>query len=207
MSSLGVVRAALRAFPLVLLTGGGAERASVGPVVPPAPAPVPPRPTPAPEPAPECGESAAYGVTFRAVWDADSHGNRPPFPSGAHFSRVAGAAHAEEVSFWSAGGIATPGIESMAETGSVSTLCREIEAEADRGGSGPCLMSAEASFQSPGSVSFSFEADAERPSLTLVSMIAPSPDWFVGVNGIRLLESATTPEPTAGRPSPPAMPT
>ena len=127
-------------------------------------------------------------MTFRAVWDADSHGNRPPFPSGAHFSRVAGAAHAEEVSFWSAGGIATPGIESMAETGSVSTLCREIEAEADRGGSGPCLMSAEASFQSPGSVSFSFEADAERPSLTLVSMIAPSPDWFVGVNGIRLLE-------------------
>lgn len=143
---------------------------------------------PTPEPAPECPASAEYGVTFEAVWNAASHGDRPPFPSGAHFSRVVGATHTAEVSLWSPGAIATPGIEIMAETGGVSTLCREIEAEAGRGGTSPCIRGAEASFRSPGKVSLTFEADAERALVTLVSMIAPSPDWFVGVHGVPLRE-------------------
>ena len=187
----------LRAAPVFLVLGCGAEAPAVPPAPPSAPAPVEtpapapqpmPTPEPMPTPAPECPASAQYGVTFRAVWGAASHGNRPPFPSGAHFSRVVGATHLPEVSFWNPGGIATPGIESMAETGSVSTLCREIQAEADRGRSGLCLTGAESSFRSPGSVSFAFEADAERPLVTLVSMIAPSPDWFVGVHGVPLME-------------------
>lgn len=139
-------------------------------------------------PEPECPDSATYSVRFRAVWNASSHGSQPPFPSGAHFSRVVGAAHAPEVSFWISGGIATPGIESMAETGSVSSLCREIDEEADRGGSTTCVRGSESSFPSPGSVGLSFEATQEHPLMTLVSMIAPSPDWFVGVSGMPLME-------------------
>ena len=139
-------------------------------------------------PEPECPDSATYAVTFRAVWNASSHGEQPPFPSNPHFSRVVGAAHAPEVSFWSSGGIATPGIESMAETGGVSSLCREIDEEADHGGSTPCLRGAEPSFPSPGSVRLSFEATEGHPLVTLVSMIAPSPDWFVGVSGMPLME-------------------
>lgn len=143
---------------------------------------------PEPEPEPECPDSATYAVTFRAVWNASSHGEQPPFPSNPHFSRVVGAAHAPEVSFWSSGGIATPGIESMAETGSVSSLCREIDGEAERGGSTGCIRGAEGSFPSPGSARLRFEATDEHPLLTLVSMIAPSPDWFVGVSGMDLME-------------------
>ena len=139
-------------------------------------------------PEPECPDSATYGVTFRAVWNASSHGSRPPFPSNPHFSRVVGAAHTPAVSFWSSGGIATPGIESMAETGSVSSLCREIDEEADRGGSTPCVRGAQPSFPSPGTARLSFEATEDVPLLTLVSMIAPSPDWFVGVSGMPLME-------------------
>ncbi len=71
-----------------------------------------------------CPASATYGVTFRATWDAASHGSSPPFPSGAHFSRVVGTTHVEEASFWSSGGIATGGIESMAETGAVTAFCK-----------------------------------------------------------------------------------
>ncbi len=127
-------------------------------------------------------------MTFSAVWDASSHGNRPPFPAGPHFSRIVGATHLAETSFWSRDGIASPGIESMAETGSVTTLCQEIGAEADRERSGVCLKGAEASFPSPGSVSLTFDVDARHPVVTLVSMIAPSPDWFVGVNALPLTE-------------------
>ena len=39
---------------------------------------------------------------------------------------------------------------------------------------------------SPGSVSLEFEITPEFPQVTLVSMIAPSPDWFVGVAGLEL---------------------
>ena len=134
----------------------------------------------------ECPASATYRVTFRATWDAASHGSSPPFPSGAHFSRVVGATHVEELSFWSSGGIATGGIESMAETGAVTAFCNEVQAEVDGGRAGGCIRGQEASFRSPGTVTLAFDVDEGFPFLTLVSMIAPSPDWFVGVDGIAL---------------------
>ena len=154
-------------------------------------APVAPTPTvPATplEPAGQCPASATYGMTFRATWNADSHGSSPSFPSGAHFSRVVGTTHVEDASFWSSGAIATVGIEVMAETGAVGAFCEEVEAEVDRGRAGGCIRGQEASFSSPGRVTLSFGVDEEFPVLTLVSMIAPSPDWFVGVDGISLRE-------------------
>jgi len=39
---------------------------------------------------------------------------------------------------------------------------------------------------SPGTTSVSFTIDRDFPLVTLVSMIAPSPDWFVGVAGLPL---------------------
>ena len=148
----------------------------------------PSAPTTPPESTGECPASAAYNVTFRATWDARSHGSSPPFPSGAHFSRVVGATHLEEVSLWSDGGTATEGIEIMAETGGVTTLCNEVQAETERERADGCIRGQEGSFRSPGTVTLRFDVDEEFPFLTLVSMIAPSPDWFVGVDGIDLRE-------------------
>ena len=149
-------------------------------------APTPAGPATPVEPAGQCPASATYGVTFRATWDATSHGDSPPFPSGAHFSRVVGTTHVAEASFWSSGGVATAGIEIMAETGAVDALCDEVQAEVGSGRAGGCIRGREASFRSPGTVTLSFGVDEEFPFLTLVSMIAPSPDWFVGVDGISL---------------------
>lgn len=151
-------------------------------------APTPIVPATPVEPVGQCPASATFGVTFRATWDAASHGDSPPFPSGAHFSRVVGTTHVEETSFWSSGGIATDGIEIMAETGAVDVLCDEVQAEVGSGRANGCIRGQEGSFRSPGTVTLSFEADEEFPFLTLVSMIAPSPDWFVGIDGIGLRE-------------------
>ena len=137
-------------------------------------------------PSDDCSASATYGVTFTATWDATSHGSSPPFPSNAHFSRLVGSTHLEQVSFWSGGATATQGIENMAETGSVTVLCDEVQAEADQGRAGDCIRGQEASFSSPGTATLAFGVDERFPFLTLVSMIAPSPDWFVGVDGIAL---------------------
>ena len=42
--------------------------------------------------------------------------------------------------------------------------------------------------RSPGRASVEFVIGPEHGLVTLVSMIAPSPDWFVGVHGMSLLE-------------------
>lgn len=172
---------------LVVMCPAGWAGCGDGSDAPAAPS-VPAAPVTPPAATEECSASATYAVTFRATWDATSHGSSPPFPAGAHFSRVAGTTHVDGTSFWSSGGIAGDGIESMAETGAVTTLCNEVQAEADRGRAGGCVRGREASFRSPGTVTLSFDVDEELPFLTLVSMIAPSPDWFVGVDGIALRE-------------------
>ncbi len=155
----------------------------------PEPAPAPePGPEPEPEPDPSCAAPARYEAVLEAIWDATTHGNEPPFPLSAHFSRVVGATHLEDVSFWARGDVASPGVEVMAETGGVGTLCQEIRGVSDQGRSSTCISGGEASFPSPGRQRFDFNVDPAQPFVTFVSMIAPSPDWFVGVSGYDLMD-------------------
>ena len=39
-------------------------------------------------------------------------------------------------------------------------------------------------------VHIDFEVNPEYPLVTLITMIAPSPDWFVGVAGLSLLDGS-----------------
>jgi hypothetical protein len=74
----------------------------------------------------------------------------------------------------------------MAETGGTSPLDAEIEALiAD--GTVCALIRSGGVPVSPGSVEATFTATRECPLVSLVTMIAPSPDWFVGVAGLSLL--------------------
>ncbi len=127
---------------------------------------------------PEASETARYKIVFDGTWD----------PSGVpnpHFSGLVGAAHNSSVTFWEVGGLATDGIESMAETGSTNILRDEIGNSSNAnltitGGSIP---------NAPNQVEISsITIDHDYPLITLVSMIAPSPDWFVGVSGMSLID-------------------
>ena len=44
----------------------------------------------------------------------------------------------------------------------------------------------------PDSVSLEFDVVSSHPHVSLVSMLAPSPDWFVGVSGLSLLATGGT---------------
>ena len=76
----------------------------------------------------------------------------------------------------------------MAETGGKSPLDDEIEALISGGNTGS-LISGGGIGRSPGQVSVEFQVDRDFPLLSLVSMIAPSPDWFVGVHDVALFEN------------------
>jgi hypothetical protein len=109
------------------------------------------------------------------------------FPADPHFSGLIGATHQQEVRFWQEGSLASDGIESMAERGSKTPLDREIE-RAISDGTAETLLSGGGIDRSPGSVSLDFSISVQHPFVTLVSMVAPSPDWFVGASALSLLQ-------------------
>ena len=128
---------------------------------------------------------ALYDVTFEATWSAGTHPGA--YPAGAHFSPLIGATHNPGVGFWQPGGIATSGIESMAETGGTATLAGEINAAITAGTAKAVITGS--GINSPGSTSTTLRVTPQHSRVTLVTMVAPSPDWFVGVDSLNLLEN------------------
>lgn len=136
--------------------------------------------------------TATYRVTFESTWSAATHPE--DFPPNPHFSGLIGAAHDGTASLWTLGGLASPGIESMAETGSKTQLTNEVNGLIGEG-KALAVLSGGGIGNSPGSVSLTFDVTEEYPLVSLVSMLAPSPDWFVGTDGLDLFEGgAWTPK-------------
>jgi hypothetical protein len=131
-------------------------------------------------------QKARYLVRFESRWTATTH--PIDFPSNAHFSRLVGGNHDATAVFWREGQLASPGIKAMAEMGRVTPLDSEV-AEKVAAGSAESVFTGPALDESPGSVTMEVTASQRYPLLTLVSMVAPSPDWFVGVAGLPLFES------------------
>ena len=130
--------------------------------------------------------SAQYRLTFEAVWSDATHPT--DFPPNPHFSGLIGASHGPAARLWEEGGTATPGIKNMAETGGKSLLDAEIDALIGEG-SACAVISGGGINPSPGAVTVTFEVSQECPLVSVVSMIAPSPDWFVGVSGLSLYKN------------------
>jgi len=134
---------------------------------------------------PAAEQSARYRLTFNATWSQQTHAIN--FPSNAHFSPLVGAVHNDAIAIWGSGSLASPGIKQMAETGDGSTLLAELEIAVGNGLASSTVFGGGVP-ASPGSVSVEFEVTRQFPLLTLTSMVAPSPDWFVGVRGLSLVE-------------------
>jgi len=131
------------------------------------------------------GPKATYTVTYTGTWTASA--TPGGVPDGAHFSPLIGGVHNANVAFLEAGGTATAGIEAMAERGRTAALTKEIEAA---GANALSVLRKESGSGATESSTFeSVVLTADHPRITLLSMIAPSPDWFVGVFGLSLLDA------------------
>lgn len=129
---------------------------------------------------------ATYTVTFAATWSATSH--PVDFPSNAHFSGLIGATHNDQVVFWRDNALASPGIQNMAETGGKNPLGLEVDT-AIAAGTARFKLSGGGIGVSPGEVELEFTISEDHALVSLVSMIAPSPDWFVGVADLPLRDA------------------
>src|SRR5262249_26412924 len=123
-----------------------------------------------------------------STWSAQTYPYE--FPSNPHFSGLVGGTHDASVGFWQPGALASPGIQNMAELGSKTAMIDEVQAAISAGSANGVLSGYRIS-PSPGSVDLVFDVDVAFPLVTLVSMLAPSPDWFVGVSGLSLRENGT----------------
>ena len=129
---------------------------------------------------------AEYTVIIKSTWTKTSH----PFeyPSDAHFSGMIGASHNAKYSIFAVGRRPTPGLERLSEEGKHSPLDTEIRTAIDQGNA---LML----FESGGlknwkdSMVATVRVDPKHPLVSVVNMIAPSPDWFTGASDVNLAEN------------------
>lgn len=119
--------------------------------------------------------SVTYDINFRNMWTMDRH--PPAFPSGDHWSLPIAASHSSDYVMWAPGMMATQGVQDVAERG------RNFNLESELGAATDVLDFIDGRVSD--TRTFSLEVDSEHPLISVIAMIAPSPDWFAGVHDIR----------------------
>jgi len=123
---------------------------------------------------------ASYDITFTSFWNDADHGT---LPANAHWSSLVGATHKTTNEFLEIGNKASLSIERVAEDGVYSNFQTEINTNPD---ADQFINGGGLSFGQGNIVIQNLQVSEDFPLLTLVSMIAPSPDWFITINSINL---------------------
>jgi len=133
---------------------------------------------------------ATYDIEFESVWNATDHGTLPNNP---HWSPLVGANHKSSITYFEMDGIATQGIENIAETGSITVFRNNEVNPSITNGDAEQFINAGGLSSATGKININgLEVSEDFPLLTLVSMIAPSPDWIIGINSINLRNTGNT---------------
>ena len=127
----------------------------------------------------EAAQTAVYTIEYNVPWSISTHPET--LPSGAHVSPIVIVSHMNENDLFTSGALATDGIEIMAETGATKMLAGEINDNSS-------ILSSTIGtrIDVPGSNTLKLELDQDHSLLSAVSMLAPSPDWFVAINSVEL---------------------
>ena len=119
-----------------------------------------------------------YEVEFVGLWSAASHPQ--DYPSNAHFSPMVGFSHVAGLDAIGQGLSATEGVQSMAETGNTATLIKEIEDY--RALNFALDKFTGVSIDGTGTDKAQIGVEGGKHTVSVFSMIAPSPDWFVAAS-------------------------
>lgn len=123
---------------------------------------------------------STYKFTITGLWQT------PQFsvPPSAHFTYFVGLIHDEKTSIWREATLASPGIEAVAEVGNALPLSIELDSLV---ANKKAIAVVSIPPPSPtGNISRSVYFNSNFSHISFVSMIAPSPDWFVGVKNLNL---------------------
>lgn len=135
--------------------------------------------------------SAEYRIVLHSTWTAANQPYEYPSSnavSGPHFSGLIGATHNGSYSLFNEGMMPTPGLERLSEEGKHDPLDAEIRTALAAGSVG-ALFETGALRDFGDSLVTTVRVDSAHPMVSLVAMIAPSPDWFAGVRSVNLMEN------------------
>lgn len=148
----------------------------------------------APAPAPMAmAAPVKYRVELTSLWTKDRFPFEYPDSSllhKPHFSGLIGGAHGGSFHLFTEGQQPSVGLERLSEQGKHDPLDEEIKAHVTAGHvlavteSGPLKEFSE-------TVATEVTVDEAHSMVSLVAMIAPSPDWFLAVTDVNLMENGT----------------
>ena len=124
-----------------------------------------------------------YSVAVRLMWTSPNF----TIPADAHFTNFTGIVHHKDSFLWKPGGFASAGLEDVAEIGNNVKLNNEIDSIIAKG-KGQLKFNIPAPAITAG-FDTGFVFTLQHPCISFASMIAPSPDWFVGINQYSLLQN------------------
>ena len=131
--------------------------------------------------------TAEYTVIVKGRWTKANFSLE--YPEGAaHFSGLIGATHGDGYDIFSEGAMPTTGLERLSEEGKHTPLDAEIRAAISAGSAG-ALFESGALHDFADSLVTTFQVDSDHPLVSVVAMVAPSPDWFTGVRDVNLREN------------------
>ncbi len=128
---------------------------------------------------------AKYKVTFSMNWNSQDF--PVDYPSNPHFSSLLGWSHQINDSLFRVGTYATQGIKDLAERGKTTPLDAEIN-ERIANKQGYKLFIGSSLGNGTGEIEIEVEVSRDYPCVTLATMIAPSPDWYVAIINVNLFE-------------------
>ncbi len=131
-------------------------------------------------------QDAVYKVEFISNWSSTTHPT--DYPSNAHWSKLVGTTHNTSISFFEIGQLATDGVEDVAESGSNTAFINEINTSITNGNAYEVIEGGGLS-SGPGTITIdNVNVDANFPLISLITMIAPSPDWVAQINNLKLTD-------------------
>lgn len=134
---------------------------------------------------------AKYRVEFTPLW---TKGNFPfEYPDTSlihkpHFSGLIGTAHNANFHIFMDGQTPSPGIERLSEMGKHDPLDAEINS-AIAAGNALALTESDPLKDFSQTATAEVAVDDAHPMVSLVAMIAPSPDWFAAASDVNLMEN------------------
>lgn len=132
--------------------------------------------------------TVSYTLTFKQTWNKTDFPTN--FPGNPHFSPLVGATHNSQVVIWrpagKGGAKTTDGLKIVAETGSTAKFFSELTAAKQTDGHIDSVFARSGGAVSPGTQTQTIKLSTQFPLVSAVSMIAPSPDWFVGIRDLNL---------------------
>ena len=146
--------------------------------------------------------TASYNITFSSTWENEivdpvKGNSTAAIPGNAHWSNLVGATHNSNYTMVEMGTLASTGIKNVAETGNNNALMAEVLNLVNMPDEGmrhadQWLQQGFSPFAAISSATLSnVVVSSDYPLLSLVSMIAPSPDWMIAINSVNLREGGT----------------